>query len=276
MSLAPRLKAPRGACDTHIHFYDPRVPPAPGGPPLPGEFTVPMYRALQQRLGLSRVVVVQPNAYQDDNRVTIDAIQAIGREARGVGVVRPGVSDAEIERLTQAGIRAQRVFALRWGAIGFDQMDAVMARVHPFGWHANIQLDGRDLPAHETQIKRLPGQFVIDHVGKYLEPVSPEHESFRALLRLVDTGRCSREAVGALRDLADRRAEIRGCGATRQGARESGAAAHAVGEQLAASVSTERRSARRRAIARPAARLGAGRRDAQNDPGRQSGGAVRL
>jgi D-galactarolactone isomerase len=31
---------------------------------------------------------------------------------------------------------------------------------------------------------------VIDHVGKFLEPVPPEHESFRALLRLLDTGRC--------------------------------------------------------------------------------------
>ena len=41
-------------------------------------------------------------------------------------------------------------------------MAAVMARVHPFGWYANIQLDGRDLPDYEAQIKRLPGKFVID------------------------------------------------------------------------------------------------------------------
>jgi len=190
VNRAPQLEAPSGACDTHMHFYDPSVPPAPGGPPLPGAFTVPMYRQLQQRLGLTRVIVVQPNAYHDDNQVTIDAIRALGPHARGVGVVKPGVSDAEIERLTKAGIRAQRIFALRWGAVSFDQMDAVIARVHPFGWHANIQLDGRDLPRHEAQIKRLPGKFVIDHVGKYLEPVAPEHDSFKALLRLLDTGRC--------------------------------------------------------------------------------------
>jgi len=62
--------------------------------------------------------------------------------------------------------------------------------VHPFGWHANLQLDGRELPKYEAQIKRLPGKFVIDHVGKFLEPVAPDHESFKTLLRLVDTGRC--------------------------------------------------------------------------------------
>jgi D-galactarolactone isomerase len=181
---------PAGACDTHIHVYDQAVPNAPGGPPIPGHFPVAAYRELQARLGLARVVVVQPNAYQDDNRVTLDAIKALGAGARGVGVVRPGVSDAEIDRLTNGGIVAQRIFQLPNGAVRFAQMDEIMARVHPFGWHANIQLDGRELPQYEAQISRLPGKFVIDHTGKYLEPVAPDHEAFDSLLRLVDTGRC--------------------------------------------------------------------------------------
>ena len=65
-----------------------------------------------------------------------------------------------------------------------------MARVHPFGWHANLQLDGRELPKYEAQIRRLPGRFVIDHNGKFLEPVGVAHEAFGTLLRLLDTGRC--------------------------------------------------------------------------------------
>jgi D-galactarolactone isomerase len=186
----PRLAVPTGACDTHMHVYDAAVPSAPGGPPIPGHFPAARYREMQARLGLARVIVVQPNAYQDDNRVTLDAIRAIGAGARGVGVVKPGVSDAEIERLAQGGIVAQRIFNLPNGAVSLAQMDEVMARVHPFGWHANIQLDGRELPQYEAQITRLPGKFVIDHTGKYLEPVAPDHAAFKALLRLVDTGRC--------------------------------------------------------------------------------------
>jgi len=186
----PKLAAPPGACDTHMHFYDRAVPPAPGGPPVPGHYTVPMYRQLQARLGLTRVIVVQPNAYQADNRVTLEAIRELGPVAKGVGVVFPDVADAEIERLSRGGIVAQRIFQLLNGAVGFDRMDQVMARVHPFGWHANIQLDGRELPKYAAQIERLPGKFVIDHVGKFLEPVPPDHEAFKTLLRLVDTGRC--------------------------------------------------------------------------------------
>jgi len=190
IASTPKLRPPPGACDTHMHFYDQNVPSAPGGPALPGNFTVAMYRELQARLRLQRVIVVQPNAYRADNRVTLESIRALGTNAKGVGVVGPEVLDPELDRLTRGGIVAQRFFQLPNGAVGFDKMDQIMARVHPFGWHANLQLDGRELPKYEAQIKKLPGKFVIDHIGKFLEPVAPEHEAFKALLRLVDTGRC--------------------------------------------------------------------------------------
>jgi len=184
-----KLRTPKGACDTHMHFYD-GVSTAKPGAPNPGTYTVPMYRELQKRLGLERVIVVQANAYGYDNTVTLSSIRQIGKNAKGVAVVRPGTPEAELERLTKAGICAVRIMTLHNGTLGFDVMDEVMAQVHPFGWHANIQLDGRLLPDYEAQIKRLPGKFVIDHTGKFLEPVSPEHEAFKSLLRLVDTGRC--------------------------------------------------------------------------------------
>jgi D-galactarolactone isomerase len=184
-----KITVPRGATDTHIHFYDSAAPAAPNTF-TPGHFAVPDYRALQKRLGLERVIVVQPNAYADDNRVTLAAIRELGPAARGAAVVKPGVADAELDRLTKGGIRALRIMTLHGGTLGFDVMDELIARVHPFGWHANIQLDGRELPKYEAQIKRLPGRFVIDHTGKFLEPVAVDSEPFKCLLRLVDTGRC--------------------------------------------------------------------------------------
>lgn len=180
---------PVGATDTHIHVYLERVPPAPDGPPLPGHFPVEKYREVQRRLGLSRVVV-QPNAYQFDNSVTLEAIQAFGPGAKGVGVVGPDMKDAEIEHLTNGGIVGQRIFQLPYGAVGFDRMHQVMARVHPFGWFANLQLDERELPKWQAEIRKLPRMFVIDHIGKFLEPVAVDSKPFKALLGLLDTGRC--------------------------------------------------------------------------------------
>jgi D-galactarolactone isomerase len=184
-----KLKVPPGACDTHMHFYDAKAPVAKGTF-MPGHFPVPDYQAMQKRLGLERVIVVQPNSYADDNTVTLNSIKSLGRNAKGVAVVKPGVADAELDRLTRGGICAVRIMTLHGGLLGFDVMDEIMARVHPFGWHANIQLDGRELPKFEAQIRRLPGRFVIDHTGKFLEPVDVSSDPFKSLLRLVDTGRC--------------------------------------------------------------------------------------
>jgi D-galactarolactone isomerase len=193
----PRLALPPGATDTHMHVYHAETPPAPGGPALPGDFREEQYRAMRERLGLARVVVVQPNAYRFDNRVALAALRALAPGAKGIAVVDETTPEAELERLTRAGIAGQRFFQLPWGAAGFERMHGIMARVHPFGWHANLQLDGRELPQWEDAIRRLPGRFVIDHIGKFLEPVAPEHAAFRSLLRLLDTGRCWVKLSGA-------------------------------------------------------------------------------
>jgi len=186
----PRLKAPAGAVDAQIHVYHAEVPPQPGGPPLPGDYREQAYRAVQQQLGFSRVVAVQANAYQYDNSVLLAAMKKLGPGVKGVAVVNEKTPEAELDRLTKAGIVGQRIFQLPWGAVGFDRMHAVMERVHPFGWHATVQLDGRELPKWQAEIRKLPGRFVIDHIGKFLEPVPADSAPFKSLLGLLDTGRC--------------------------------------------------------------------------------------
>jgi len=98
VSAVPLLAAPPGACDCHMHIYDPRFPAAPSWPmPLP-DAPVTAYRSVQKQLGLARAVIVQPNGYKFDNACTEDALQRMGAAARGVATVRPDIADAEIER----------------------------------------------------------------------------------------------------------------------------------------------------------------------------------
>ena len=193
----PRLKTPPGACDCHMHIFDSRFPLAEKARRKEHDAPVSEYRKVQQRLGLERVVVVQPTAYGRDNRCTLEAIAALGSGARGIAVVDTSVTDAELERLTRGGIRGVRFRMLDTPELPWEMLGEMAARVAAFGWHIQFQMDGRYFEEREELLKGLPGTVVIEHVGKFLEPVPPSHPGFQSLLRLVDTGRCWVKLSGA-------------------------------------------------------------------------------
>ncbi len=173
-----------------MHVFEECFPLAPTATFKPPDAPASAYRKVQGELGLTRVVVVQPTGYAFDNRCTLEAIAQLGPDARGVAIVRPDVTDAELERLTGAGIRGVRFHMLAGGVLPWEALEGLAARILPYGWHVQLQLDGRELPLYEMRLRNLPGNLVIDHNGKFLEPVTPEHPGFRVLLRLLDSGKC--------------------------------------------------------------------------------------
>jgi D-galactarolactone isomerase len=182
----PKIEAPAGAVDTHMHIYHHRYPTAATAVVKPADAVVADYLAMRQRIGVDRTVVVQPSAYGLDNTCTLDAIAEIGPSARGIAVCNEATSDAELERLHRGGIRGLRFFMLKGGAVSWDSIETMSARIAPLGWHIVLQLDGRDLPQHEATIARLPSDIVIDHTGKFLEPVPLDHPGFASLSRVLD------------------------------------------------------------------------------------------
>ena len=184
----PELRVPEGACDCHIHIYEDRFPVVPQAVFKPPHAPLADYLAVRKALGLSRVVVVQPNGYGYDNTCTLEAMAALGNTARGVAIVPPDTPDAELERLTRAGVRGIRYFLLPGGILGWDSLETMAARVRSFGWHVQLQLDGRELPRYEEALARLPVPRVIDHNGKFLDPVQTSHPGFQSLVRLLRAG----------------------------------------------------------------------------------------
>jgi len=183
------LKAPPGACDCHMHIYDPRYKPAATSPAPPPVAPVEAYREIQKALGLSRAIVVQPNAYGFDNACTEQAVRELGSESRGVATVPPDVSESELQRLTDAGFRGARCHMLPGGMLSWDDVAVIAGRIEPFDWHVQLQFDGRDLPRLRSHIERLPVDRVIDHNGKFIEPVRTDDPAFTTLLELLDQGR---------------------------------------------------------------------------------------
>lgn len=188
--MSERVGTPAGACDTHMHFYHHRYPAAPTALIEPPDAWVADYRALQRRLGLERVVVVQPTTYGRDNRALLDALAELGDAARAVVVVDDGVSDAELADLTARGVRGVRFHMLPGGALPWELLETVAARVAPFGWHVQLQVNGREFAERLADLQRLPCPLVVDHVGRFMPPVTVDDPAFRALRSLLDGGRC--------------------------------------------------------------------------------------
>jgi D-galactarolactone isomerase len=195
----PRLIAPAETCDSHIHIFDPTKPVASTATgPGPSWANVAAYRVVQHRLGLTRAVVVQPTAYGTDNSCTVEAIAALGLDkTRGVAIVGPDVGNSELQRLTDAGIRGARFQMLPGGPLSWDALEPIASRVADFGWYIQLQMDGRLLSDREALLTRLPCKLIVDHVGKFLEPVTVEHPGFRTILRLIDGGRTWLKLAGA-------------------------------------------------------------------------------
>jgi len=79
---------PRGACDCHVHIFDPaRFPYEPGRVYTPPQALIEDLRNLQAALHFERVVVVQPSVYGFDNACTLDAVRALGARARAIAVI---------------------------------------------------------------------------------------------------------------------------------------------------------------------------------------------
>jgi D-galactarolactone isomerase len=201
----PRLKAPPHASDCHIHIYNPArfpFPPNPNAAPMrgaPSRAAVPQYRMLQSRTGTTRVVIVTPRNYVTDNRATVDAIAQLGADARGVAVLHPTVTDAELKKLNDGGIRGIR-FSLGDPALSVvtpAMIEPLAKRVAALGWHIQFNMGGEQIVELADVLRRLPTQMVFDHLATPPLPAGIAHPSHGIVRGLLDQGRAWVKLSGA-------------------------------------------------------------------------------
>jgi D-galactarolactone isomerase len=196
----PRLKAPATAADCHMHIYDAaRFPPARPENRMQANATVADYRLLQKRTGTSRVVVVTPAVYATDNRVTLDALTQLGANARGVAVIHPTVSDAELKSYADAGIRGIRFtqFDPRTATTTIDMIEPLAKRINDLGWHIQVHMRGDQIAAAADLWPRIPCPMVFDHMGRLSPAEGTADPAFGLIRGLIDKGRTWVKLAGA-------------------------------------------------------------------------------
>ncbi|PLC48228.1 amidohydrolase [Pollutimonas subterranea] len=180
------------ACDCHIHVYDlERYPIAQASPVSPPAASWQTYLSQRNALGISHSIIVQAMGYGFDNRCTLEALAASEGTAKAVIAMRPDAPEQELAELDAAGVVGVRFMMVpnNGNIMTWDMLNPVAARISDFGWNINLQVDGRNLLEYESLLLAQPCTIVIDHIGKFLEPVPTCHPGFQSLCRLLDTGR---------------------------------------------------------------------------------------
>ncbi len=193
----PEFAPPADACDAHIHIFSQHFPMAAGDTRVIADASVEDYGLLQQRLGTSRVVVVQPSTYGTDNRCLVEALARFGAVARGIAVVDTSVTDEALKRLGAAGVRGIRFNIARAGATRVDMIEALAQRIAPLGWHVQIHMEADGIAQHAALWERLPVPIVFDHMGRIPARDSTAHPAFAVLRRLLQRGQAWVKLSGA-------------------------------------------------------------------------------
>lgn len=186
----PAFTLPPGTVDAHCHVFGPgnEFPFAPERKYTPCDAGKDQLFALRDHLGVSRNVIVQATCHGVDNSAMVDAVRAAGGRARGVATVRPDVSQAELVRLHEAGVRGVRFNFLKRlvSAAPQDELAEIARKIAPLGWHIVIYFEAADLAELEGFFASLPAPLVVDHIGRPDVSQPMEGPEFARFLRFVE------------------------------------------------------------------------------------------
>lgn len=186
----PAWTPPPGAVDAHVHVFGPaaRFPFSPLAKYRPQDATPQMLFALRDRLGFARNVIVQASCHGTDNAATLNGIALSGGTARGVAVVDPDISDAELLALHAGGIRGVRFNFLKRLVDNApkDKFLDIARRIAPLGWHVVVYFEADILTELIPFLGSIPTVVVVDHLGRPDIAQGPNGADITAFKALMD------------------------------------------------------------------------------------------
>jgi predicted TIM-barrel fold metal-dependent hydrolase len=204
----PIIATPRNACDTHCHVFGPaaQFPYAPERSYTPPDAPLAKYLAMLDTLGCDRGVLVQGSAHGRDNAAMLDALERQPERLRGVAVADRDTAAATFgtwDALGVRGLRFNHFFRdgqLHYrGGVPLEDAKILSPVLRDLGWHLQLWIDVKDLPATIPILKEIGLPVVIDHMGRTDAQAGVAAPGFQALLRLLGEGGCWVKLSGAHR-----------------------------------------------------------------------------
>jgi 2-pyrone-4,6-dicarboxylate lactonase len=186
----PIFRLPAGAVDAHCHVFGPAdvFPYAAERKYTPADAPKEKLWALRDLLGFSRSVIVQATCHGADNSAMLDAIATSGGTARGIATVRRDVSDGELRRLHDAGVRGLRFNFIKRlvDVLPSDELKELAERISALGWHVVIYCEAQELKSLRDFIASLPVVVVFDHMARPDVTQGVDGEDFQFFLKMLE------------------------------------------------------------------------------------------
>jgi predicted TIM-barrel fold metal-dependent hydrolase len=181
-------------CDSHFHVF--------GGPEFPfAAETVyvlePSQRGLVNGLlatfdshGISHGLAVAAQGYLYDNRAMLDAIARSKGRLKGVALVKPSITDRELDALGEGGVVGIRMNPSTWGMREFTEegADRLIARVKERGWFLQVHVQEDELVEPAPIIRKWGIKLVIDHFGRPDPRKGLDQPGFKELIAFGKSG----------------------------------------------------------------------------------------
>lgn len=208
IALPPHKKAPKGAVDTHIHMLAaasefPLSPTRVQNPAADIDMDgfIARYKTQMETLGIDRTVVVHSIMYGADNAVTLEAIRRLGKNAKGIGLLQDGASEAEIDAFADAGIKGLRINYIHGGILTWDGAKAMIPMLKDRDMHIQMLVNtDKHLVDLAPEIRACEVPVVFDHIG-WPDDIStgPSEPGFQALCHLLSEGHAYAKLSGLYR-----------------------------------------------------------------------------
>lgn len=193
-STPVNFAVPEGACDCHVHTFDPQhFPYSPARPYTPEPVSVGELRSLHKSLHMSRVIVVQTTVYAADNAGALDAMKQLGARARGVCVIDDKTPDSALDEMNRAGMRGIRLNLETAGETDPDlarkRFQAAVERIKNRKWHIQIYARLSVIEGIKDLVAAAPMPVVFDHFAGTQAAPGVDQPGFADLLGLLRSGK---------------------------------------------------------------------------------------
>jgi predicted TIM-barrel fold metal-dependent hydrolase len=200
MSTTPR------AADCHAHVFGdkakyPFSPKTHYQPDPSQQGTAEKFRAVLDAHGFTHGLLVGAAPYLYDNSCMLDAIASSGGRFKGIGLVKPDITDRELASLNDRGMVGMRINLMSFGMRELTEpgADRLFARIREMNWFVQIHCEKDNLVAAAPFLCKAGVRIMVDHFARPDIKAGVGNPGFQTLLELGKSGNAVVKLSGPFR-----------------------------------------------------------------------------